>query len=58
MFRLGMTNPPYILDSLPAIAEFLRQPYVYSFIHVPVQVCAPPFLLGVCRQEVTKSWAR
>ncbi|KAF2348715.1 TRAM domain [Trinorchestia longiramus] len=35
--RLGMTNPPYILDHLKEMAEILRHPRVYRFLHVPVQ---------------------
>ncbi|XP_018024113.1 threonylcarbamoyladenosine tRNA methylthiotransferase isoform X2 [Hyalella azteca] len=35
--RLGMTNPPYILDHLKDMAEILRHPRVYKFLHVPVQ---------------------
>uniref|UniRef100_A0A5S6QD06 tRNA-t(6)A37 methylthiotransferase n=1 Tax=Trichuris muris TaxID=70415 RepID=A0A5S6QD06_TRIMR len=37
MLRLGMTNPPYILDYLEEIAAVLRHPRVYSFLHIPVQ---------------------
>ena len=37
MVRLGMTNPPYILQHLDDIASFLRQPSVFSFLHIPVQ---------------------
>ncbi|KFD54914.1 hypothetical protein M513_04096, partial [Trichuris suis] len=37
MLRLGMTNPPYILDYLEEIAKILRHPRVYSFLHIPVQ---------------------
>jgi len=37
MMRLGMTNPPYILDHLEEIAEILNHPKVYSFLHIPVQ---------------------
>lgn len=37
MLRIGMTNPPYILEHLKEIAEILRHPCVYSFLHVPVQ---------------------
>ena len=37
MLRLGMTNPPYILAHLPAIAEAMRHPSVFSWIHIPVQ---------------------
>jgi len=35
--RLGMTNPPYILDHLDEMAEILNHDRVYSFLHVPVQ---------------------
>jgi len=35
--RLGMTNPPYILDHLQEMAEILNHDRVYSFLHVPVQ---------------------
>ncbi|EYC30323.1 hypothetical protein Y032_0005g2578 [Ancylostoma ceylanicum] len=37
MMRLGMTNPPYILDYLEEIAAVLNHPRVYSFLHIPVQ---------------------
>lgn len=37
MLRIGMTNPPYILEHLKEIAEVLSHPCVYSFLHVPVQ---------------------
>ena len=37
MLRLGMTNPPYMLSHLDAIARALNHPCVFSFLHVPVQ---------------------
>ncbi|GJX13001.1 threonylcarbamoyladenosine tRNA methylthiotransferase [Tanacetum coccineum] len=37
MLQIGMTNPPYILKHLKEIAEILRHPCVYSFLHVLVQ---------------------
>jgi len=37
MLRVGMTNPPYILEHLQAMADILNHPRVYSFLHVPVQ---------------------
>lgn len=37
MLRVGMTNPPFILEHLKEIAEVLCHPCVYSFLHVPVQ---------------------
>lgn len=35
--RIGMTNPPYMLDQLSSIGNFLNHPRVFSFIHIPVQ---------------------
>ncbi|KAF7998524.1 hypothetical protein HCN44_010932 [Aphidius gifuensis] len=37
MMRIGMTNPPYILEHLDEISKILKHPRVYSFLHVPVQ---------------------
>jgi len=37
MLRLGMTNPPYILEHLRAVADIMLHPRVYQFLHVPVQ---------------------
>jgi len=37
MLRVGMTNPPYILEHLEAISEILKHPKVFSFLHIPVQ---------------------
>uniref|UniRef100_F6TJ71 tRNA-t(6)A37 methylthiotransferase n=1 Tax=Ciona intestinalis TaxID=7719 RepID=F6TJ71_CIOIN len=37
MLRVGMTNPPYILDHLEEMGKILNHPNVYSFLHVPVQ---------------------
>ena len=38
MMRIGMTNPPYMMEHLETIAQILKHPNVYSFLHVPVQV--------------------
>ncbi|XP_067006926.1 threonylcarbamoyladenosine tRNA methylthiotransferase [Anabrus simplex] len=37
MMRVGMTNPPYILEHLEEMAKVLAHPRVYSFLHIPVQ---------------------
>jgi len=37
MLRVGMTNPPFILEHLKEISEVLNHPRVYSFLHIPVQ---------------------
>jgi len=36
MLRVGMTNPPYILEHLDAMVDILNHPRVYAFLHVPV----------------------
>ncbi|KAL1495882.1 hypothetical protein AB1Y20_014526 [Prymnesium parvum] len=37
MLRVGMTNPPYMLQHLDAIVRLLRHPRCYAFLHIPVQ---------------------
>ncbi|PAV62531.1 hypothetical protein WR25_00158 [Diploscapter pachys] len=50
MMRLGMTNPPYILDHLDEIATILNHPRVYSFLHIPVQSGSDPVLRDMKRE--------
>ncbi|KZV40882.1 threonylcarbamoyladenosine tRNA methylthiotransferase-like [Dorcoceras hygrometricum] len=50
MLRIGMTNPPYILEHLKEIAEVLRHPCVYSFLHVPVQSGSDSILRAMNRE--------
>jgi hypothetical protein len=54
MLRVGMTNPPYMLEHLPEIARLLRHPKCYAFLHVPVQSGAD-HVLGAMRREYTAS---
>ncbi|KAI9024693.1 hypothetical protein DFJ74DRAFT_52129 [Hyaloraphidium curvatum] len=35
--RVGMTNPPYIVDHLERISAVLNHPGVFAFLHIPVQ---------------------
>jgi threonylcarbamoyladenosine tRNA methylthiotransferase CDKAL1 len=37
MLRLGMTNPPYMLEHAEAVGRILSHPQVFEFLHVPVQ---------------------
>jgi threonylcarbamoyladenosine tRNA methylthiotransferase CDKAL1 len=37
MMRLGMTNPPYIMEHMEEMSKILQHPQVYSFLHIPVQ---------------------
>ena len=50
MLRLGMGNPPYFLDSLPALTAALRDPRVFSFLHVPVQSGSDAVLTAMKRE--------
>ncbi|KAF8025521.1 hypothetical protein BT93_F2376 [Corymbia citriodora subsp. variegata] len=50
MLRVGMTNPPFILEHLKEIAEVLRHPCVYSFLHVPVQSGSDAVLTAMNRE--------
>ncbi|XP_060070385.1 threonylcarbamoyladenosine tRNA methylthiotransferase-like [Ylistrum balloti] len=48
--RLGMTNPPYILEHLEEIAKVLSHPRVYAFLHVPVQSASDSVLMDMRRE--------
>lgn len=48
--RLGMTNPPYILEHLEEMAKILNHPQVYSFLHVPVQSASDSVLMDMRRE--------
>ncbi|GAV62952.1 UPF0004 domain-containing protein/Radical_SAM domain-containing protein [Cephalotus follicularis] len=50
MLRIGMTNPPFILEHLKEIANVLRNPCVYSFLHVPVQSGSDTVLTAMNRE--------
>ncbi|CAH8862691.1 unnamed protein product [Trichobilharzia szidati] len=58
MLRLGMTNPPYILDQLVEIAEVLSHPRVYSFIHIPVQSGSDAVLDAMKREYTVEEFSR
>jgi threonylcarbamoyladenosine tRNA methylthiotransferase CDKAL1 len=46
MLRIGMTNPPYILDQLDDVAKIMNMDNVFSFLHVPVQAGSNKVLTG------------
>ncbi|XP_050436726.1 threonylcarbamoyladenosine tRNA methylthiotransferase [Adelges cooleyi] len=50
MMRIGMTNPPYILNHLEEIAKILSHPRVYAFLHVPVQAGSNQVLADMKRE--------
>ncbi|KAL1128932.1 hypothetical protein AAG570_013466 [Ranatra chinensis] len=56
MLRLGMTNPPYILEHLEEMAKILSHPRVYSFLHVPVQSGSDAVLSDMKREYSRKEF--
>lgn len=48
--RVGMTNPPYILEHLEEVAKILNHTRVYAFLHVPVQTGSDS-VLGEMKRE-------
>ncbi|XP_019872626.2 threonylcarbamoyladenosine tRNA methylthiotransferase [Aethina tumida] len=54
--RLGMTNPPYILEHLEEIAKIMSHPRVYGFLHVPVQSGSDQVLGDMKREYCRKDF--
>ncbi|XP_015171506.1 PREDICTED: threonylcarbamoyladenosine tRNA methylthiotransferase [Polistes dominula] len=50
MMRIGMTNPPYIIEHLEAMSKILDHPRVYSFLHIPVQSGSDQILADMKRE--------
>ena len=53
MLRLGMTNPPYMLQHVECVARILQHPQVFEFLHVPVQSGSDRVLRDM-RREYTR----
>ena len=53
MLRLGMTNPPYMLQHIESVAKILNHPQVFEFLHVPVQSGSDKVLRDM-RREYTR----
>jgi threonylcarbamoyladenosine tRNA methylthiotransferase CDKAL1 len=58
MIRLGMTNPPYILEHLEQMAQVLSHPRVYSFLHIPVQAGSDRVLDAMNREYTIEEFQR
>eukprot|EP00246_Nothoceros_aenigmaticus_P001927 TRINITY_DN1260_c0_g1_i9.p2 TRINITY_DN1260_c0_g1~~TRINITY_DN1260_c0_g1_i9.p2 ORF type:complete len:329 (-),score=30.81 TRINITY_DN1260_c0_g1_i9:787-1773(-) len=56
MLRIGMTNPPYILQHLEAISNILRYPCVYSYLHVPLQSGSDAVLQAMQREYTVRDF--
>ena len=58
MLRLGMTNPPYILAHLDAVADAMHHPSVYAFLHIPVQAGSDAVLDRMKREYVVAEFEK
>ena len=58
MLRVGMTNPPFILDHLDEIAKILSHPRVFSWLHVPVQSGSDKVLKRMNREYTSSEFMR
>jgi len=58
MLKLGMTNPPYMLAHIAAVAEVLKRPNVFEFIHIPVQSGSDSVLQAMVREYTIADFSR
>lgn len=58
MLRIGMTNPPFILEHLDAIAECLNDPRVFSYLHIPLQSGSNSVLKRMNREYTVEEFRR
>ncbi|KAM8966946.1 threonylcarbamoyladenosine tRNA methylthiotransferase [Pelodytes ibericus] len=58
ILRLGMTNPPYILEHLEEMAKILNHPRVYAFLHIPVQSASDSVLMDMKREYCIADFKR
>jgi len=56
--RLGMTNPPYILDHLEQIGNIMKSDKVYKFLHVPIQAGSDSVLNDMKREYTSDDFCR
>lgn len=56
MLRIGMTNPPYILEHLDAMCTLLNHPQVFAFLHIPIQVGNDAVLERMNREYTVKDF--
>ena len=56
MLRLGMTNPPYMLQHAREVGAILAHPQVFEFVHVPVQSGSNRVLRGMRREYTVEDF--
>lgn len=58
MLKLGMTNPPYMLAHIQSVAEVLKRPNVFEYLHVPVQSGSDAVLRAMVREYTRAEFQR
>lgn len=58
MLRIGMTNPPYILEHIDGISEILNHPNLFKFLHIPVQAGDDNVLERMNREYTVEEFSR
>eukprot|EP01016_Furgasonia_blochmanni_P017146 TRINITY_DN2002_c0_g2_i4.p1 TRINITY_DN2002_c0_g2~~TRINITY_DN2002_c0_g2_i4.p1 ORF type:complete len:351 (+),score=73.84 TRINITY_DN2002_c0_g2_i4:968-2020(+) len=58
MLRIGMTNPPFILEHLETVAHVLNHPRVFSFLHIPVQSGSNSVLAKMNREYTIEEFCK
>ncbi|EFN58477.1 hypothetical protein CHLNCDRAFT_19538, partial [Chlorella variabilis] len=58
MLRVGMTNPPFILEHLAEVGAILRDDRVFSYLHVPVQSGSDAVLTAMRREYSAAQFRR
>lgn len=58
MLRVGMTNPPYILEHLEEMGKVFASDRIYKFLHVPVQSGSDSVLGEMKREYCRKEFER
>eukprot|EP00742_Colponemidia_sp_Colp-10_P017578 GILJ01020221.1.p1 GENE.GILJ01020221.1~~GILJ01020221.1.p1 ORF type:complete len:501 (-),score=62.74 GILJ01020221.1:24-1460(-) len=56
MVRIGMSNPPYLLQQLEPFAAIMRHPNVYEFLHLPVQAGSNSVLDAMKREYTVEEF--
>eukprot|EP00826_Nyctotherus_ovalis_P055493 TRINITY_DN736_c0_g1_i3.p1 TRINITY_DN736_c0_g1~~TRINITY_DN736_c0_g1_i3.p1 ORF type:complete len:556 (-),score=104.02 TRINITY_DN736_c0_g1_i3:135-1802(-) len=56
VLKVGMTNPPYILEHVQEVAAVLTHPQVYSHVHVPVQTGSNKVLEAMVREYTVEDF--
>ncbi len=56
VIKIGMTNPPFILEHMEEMAAILRHPQVYSHMHIPVQSGSNAVLDSMAREYTVEDF--